>query len=106
VCDGCGTRYVLGGGESCWSARTGEPLQLQFLPRDAEGDVATGTRVMVCVRAIPDDEDWDGVSYLDFPELACPRCTRSGVLVQLLEESQPCPACHRGIIVDSGTCIY
>ena len=37
VCRECGTHYVLGGGESCWSARAGEHLQLQFLPCDAEG---------------------------------------------------------------------
>lgn len=106
VCRECGTHYVLGGGESCWSARAGEHLQLQFLPCDAEGDVATGTQVTVRVRAVPDDEEWDGVSYLDFPELSCPRCNRADALVQSLEVNQPCPACHRGTIVVSGTCIY
>jgi uncharacterized protein YbaR (Trm112 family) len=106
VCRECGTLYVLGGGDSCWRARTGEHLELRFLPGEAEGDVATGPRVMVRVRAVPDGQEWDGVSYLDLPELACPRCNRPDALVQSLEEDLPCPACHRGTTVVLGTCIY
>ena len=106
MCSGCGTLYVLGGGESCWSPRNGEHLELKFVPRDVERDVATGTRVMVGVRSVPDDEEWDGISYLNFPQLACPRCKRPDALVQSLEENQPCPACRLGTIVVSGTCIY
>jgi hypothetical protein len=104
VCCDCGTHFVLGGGRSCWGARTGEDLQL--FQRDGERDIPIGMRVVIRVRAVPGGESWDGISYLDLPDLACPHCDRPGALVQSLQEHQPCPACHRGTVVVAGSCIY
>ena len=80
--------------------------QLQLFRSDDEKDVPTGVRVRVQVRAVPESKDWDGISYLDLPDLACPHCNRPGTLVQSLVVGQTCPACHQDTIMMTGSCIY
>jgi hypothetical protein len=104
VCRDCGEHYVLGDGQSCWGVRPGE--QLHLLKAEGEEVVRAGVSVPAQVRPVPARETWDGVTYLDFPDLPCPRCGGPDALVQTLEEWQPCPACTRGAIVNAGSCIY
>ncbi len=104
VCAACGTRYILGGGQSCWGAQNGERLQL--FTRAKEDDVPTGITVVVSQLRGDSAEDWDGVSMLQFDDIPCPSCRGSNILTQSPEEDTPCPASGTGVLKKEGRCIY
>jgi len=104
VCTACGGHYVLGGGRSCWGAKSGEHLQL--LAGGEEDLIPTGVSVVVGVPPLDAATKWDGVSLLEFDPVACPGCGALGTLAQLLEDGARCPGCREGIVKRAGTCIY
>lgn len=104
VCQFCGDLFSLGGGESCWGAKPGELLQLFALV--GEDDVPVGVTVEAKLRKTAPGEKWDGIAYLEVPELACPHCKHTNGLVQTLPSSLQCPKCKSGTVVGGGSCIY
>jgi hypothetical protein len=104
VCTACGEHYVLGGGRSCWGAKSGERLQL--LASVEEDIVPTGVSVVVGVPTPDPKSRWNGVSLLKFDPVDCPGCGARGALAQALEVGARCPGCGTGIVKRAGTCIY
>ncbi len=101
ACSKCGAQFVLGNGESQWGAKDNETLSLRRLLTDEHIDTA----VVVKNATIADDEEWDGVSFLQFNEFTCPDCNAAGI-VQAFDDDSLCPACKNGRINQGGSCIY
>jgi len=103
VCRCCGTKFILGGGNSCWGSQVDETLQVircdgsnQFL----------GIEVRVMNKSFMDPDDEALVPYLRFDDIPCPDCKENNEIVQKFNPDDPCPRCPTGKINITGTCIY
>ena len=96
ICRDCVTRFVIGGGSSCWGPVPGERLQLFqecYKKRPKKRNILVPTGIFL----LPSDP---------LEPLACPACHRVGSMTTKLMAGECCPKCRKAAIVSGGECEY
>jgi len=106
VCAQCGAHFLLGEGQSPWSPRDGETLQLMEHGSEQGADAPTGISTVVHYASPREGQEWDGIVRLLTEPLICPRCNGQEALIQEFDADARCPACRTGTIKRRSSIIY